>query len=109
MGILREAMLAETEDVEGSGKNARVQGMRICGKTGTAQVQDSANRVVGCNYWFASFAPYEKPRYAIVVVVQSDDIHHSGGEMCAPVAHDIYETILEKENSATGKILAAAN
>ena len=112
LNILHNAMLAETEDVEGTGKAAVVgPELRICGKTGTAQVQDSANRTTGYNYWFGSFAPYENPRYAVVVMVQ---IHGAmmaggGGAMCAPVAHDIYETILEKEKSAAGKILAAAN
>jgi penicillin-binding protein 2 len=104
--ILHNAMLAETEDVEGTGKAAVVPGLRICGKTGTAQVEDNHNRVVDHTTWFASFAPYEKPKYAVVVMVESGT---SGGESCAPIAHDIYETILEKEKSGAGKILAAAN
>jgi penicillin-binding protein 2 len=104
--ILHDAMLGETE--EGTGKNARVPGLRICGKTGTAQVQDSANRMTGYNYWFASFAPYEKPKYAVVVMVQiPGPLAGFGGSLCAPVAHDIYEEILRKEtNGSPGKALA---
>jgi penicillin-binding protein 2 len=105
--ILRDAMLAETEDAEGTGRAAVVPGLRICGKTGTAQVKDSANRLTGYNFWFASFAPYENPRFAVIVMVQSPGAG-SGGSVCAPIAHDIYEEILKKEKSAPGAWLAAA-
>jgi penicillin-binding protein 2 len=98
--VLHDAMLAETEDAEGTGQAARVPGLRICGKTGTAQVQDSANRLTGYNFWFASFAPYESPRYAVVVMVQSESNHGSGGLICAPIAHDIYEEILQTETTS---------
>jgi penicillin-binding protein 2 len=101
--ILHNAMVAETEDAEGTGQAAKVPGLRICGKTGTAQVTDEHNRVVDHTTWFASFAPYEKPRYAVIVMVESGS---SGGGTCAPIAHDIYETILEKEKTAAGKFLA---
>ena len=91
-----------------TGKAARVSGLQICGKTGTAQVQDSANRTTGYNYWFGSFAPYENPRYAVVVMVQIPGpmMTGGGGAMCAPVAHDIYEEIVKKENPGATKILA---
>jgi penicillin-binding protein 2 len=105
--ILHSAMLAETEDAKGTGNEVVVPGLRICGKTGTAQVQDSANRWIGYNFWFASFAPYENPRYAVVVMVQSVEHHGSGGVTCAPIAHDIYEEILNQEKTAGGRILAA--
>jgi cell division protein FtsI/penicillin-binding protein 2 len=72
-------------------------------------VQDSANRLIGHNFWFASFAPYEQPRYAVVVMVQSASERGSGGETCAPIAHDIYAAILKKQNSGAAKNLAAAN
>jgi penicillin-binding protein 2 len=104
--ILHDAMLAETVDEEGTGKAAVVPGIRICGKTGTAQRMDEHNNIVGWNYWFASFAPYENPRYAVVVMVQSED-RGSGGGTSAPIAHDIYEAILKQETGRPAKTLAA--
>ncbi|MEI7807129.1 MAG: penicillin-binding transpeptidase domain-containing protein [Verrucomicrobiota bacterium] len=103
--ILHNAMLAETEDAEGTGQAAKVSGLRICGKTGTAQVMDEHNRVVDHTTWFASFAPYESPRYAVVVMVEGGS---SGGGTCAPIAHDVYETILQKQTSVATKTLATA-
>jgi penicillin-binding protein 2 len=104
---LHNAMMSETEDPEGTGYPAfhlkgDVLNWRVCGKTGTAQRTDEHNNLVGWNYWFASFAPFESPRYAVVVMVQSEN-KGSGGGVCAPIAHDIYEAILEKENN--GKTL----
>ena len=97
--ILHDAMLGETEDPEGTGKAACVPGLHICGKTGTAQVQDNANRTTGYNYWFGSFAPYEAPHFAVVVMVQIPGpmMPGGGGRICAPIAHDIYEAILKSE------------
>jgi penicillin-binding protein 2 len=103
--ILRKAMLAETEDPEGTGQRAQVPGLHICGKTGTAQVQNERNQIVGHTYWFASFAPYENPRYAVVVMVQSEG-PGSGGSTCAPIAHDIYEAILKSEQPKSPPPLA---
>jgi len=99
LNILREAMLAETEDPEGTG-HAAVVGpeMRICGKTGTGQVMNEHNQEIDRTTWFASFAPYEHPRYAVVVMVESGTY---GGPTCAPIAHDIYEAILKSEKSNT--------
>ena len=107
--ILREAMLADTEDPDGTGYNAfrayyrAGSTMRVCGKTGTAQVTDERNRVVDHTTWFISFAPYEKPRYAVVVMVESGD---SGGGTCAPIACDIYGAIQQMEGTAGTKSLA---
>lgn len=108
--ILYNAMLGETEDAEGTGKAAVVgPALRICGKTGTAQVQDSAGELIGHNYWFASFAPFERPKYAVVVMVQMPGkTPGSGGLICAPIAHDIYEAILKKETTGATKPLALA-
>ena len=111
--ILHDAMLAETEDPEGTGRAAPVPGLRVCGKTGTAQVKDEHGQLIRWDYWFASFAPYENPRYAVVVMVQSEN-KGSGGFVCAPIAHDIYEAILNSEKPdavipATTQRVATAN
>jgi penicillin-binding protein 2 len=98
--LMHDAMLGDTEDADGTGKKAAVPGIRICAKTGTAQVQDEHNTLIGRTTWFASFAPYEKPHYAVVVMVENGDF---GGTTCAPVAHDIYAAILERERSILGK------
>lgn len=108
--IVREAMLGETEDPEGTGKEARVAGLRICGKTGTAQVQDSENHTIGYNYWFGSFAPYESPHYAVVVMVQvPGPLVGFGGSICAPIAHDVYQAIVNQETGKAPEMLGALN
>jgi penicillin-binding protein 2 len=106
MKILHDAMLGDTEDPDGTGTKAAVPGLRICAKTGTAQVQDERNVKTGLTTWFASFAPYEKPRWAVVVMVENGT---SGGSTCAPVARQVYSAILEAErsNAAKAKSLAA--
>ena len=107
LGILREAMRSETEDPEGTGYLAfhqadSILNLSVCGKTGTAQVKDEHGQSTSWNYWFASFAPYENPKYAVVVLVQSEG-RGSGGGFCAPIAHDIYAAILKKENAPASK------
>jgi penicillin-binding protein 2 len=110
--ILHEAMLAETEDPKGTGYFAfhgagSSLKISVCGKTGTAQVQDERNHTIGYSYWFASFAPYENPTYAVVVTVQiPGSMVGGGGTICAPIAHDIYEAILKKENVVAAKTVA---
>ncbi|MCX6927788.1 MAG: penicillin-binding transpeptidase domain-containing protein [Verrucomicrobia bacterium] len=104
--IMHDAMLADTEDPDGTGKRAAVPGLRICAKTGTAQVQDEHNVKTGLTTWFASFAPYEKPQWAVVVMVEDG---FSGGLTCAPVAHDIYVALLNRERESKGETLAKAH
>jgi penicillin-binding protein 2 len=98
--ILQDAMLGDTEDADGTGTKACVPGLRICAKTGTADVQDVHNAKIGKTTWFASFAPYEQPRYAVVVMVENGAF---GGTTCAPVAHQIYLAILDWERMDSAK------
>ncbi len=109
--IVHDAMLAETEDADGTGKHVRdhvsLTGLRICGKTGTAQVQNERNTTIGYTVWFASFAPFcppdsnEKPRYAVVVMVENvkSEPRVSGGTTCAPVAGLIYQALMDRERT----------
>jgi penicillin-binding protein 2 len=97
--IVRNAMLLdvthrdETGRLDGTGKRAAVEGLQVCGKTGTAQVMEG-HKLKEYTTWFVSFAPFESPRYAVVVVVEGGA---SGSGTCAPVAHDIYEAIVKRE------------
>lgn len=95
--IVRAAMRDDVAGDEGTGKNARVKDFAVCGKTGTAEVKQGT-RLVDKITWFASFAPYESPRYVVIVMVESGG---SGGGTCAPVARRIYEHLRDRERGGT--------
>ena len=96
-------MLADVEEEGGTGRGAGIPGMRVCGKTGTAQVKDEHNVLKDHITWFASFAPYESPRHAVVVMVESGA---SGGGTCAPIAQQIYRALQKWETTPKNEILA---
>ncbi len=67
----------------GTGVNARIRGVEVCGKTGTAQ-----NEREGKDHaWFVAFAPKDDPEIAVAVLQEYSG--GSGGSSCAPVARDI--------------------
>ncbi len=90
---IRDVMRADVEERDGTGHSARIPGLNICGKTGTAQVKQR-RKVIDHITWFVSFAPYESPRYVVVVMVESG---LSGGGTCAPLAQQIYRAIQKRE------------
>jgi len=94
--LVQQAMLADVEDPEGTGRRAAVPGMRICAKTGTAQ-KTLGRRQIGKTVWFASFAPFENPRYAVVVMIDED--MGSGGETGAPIAHQVYLALQKRDQA----------
>jgi cell division protein FtsI/penicillin-binding protein 2 len=81
-------LLAAVVD-SGTAKTARVPGIAIGGKTGTAQKYDAASRTYGKGLYvssFAGFAPAEGPRLVGVVVIdQPRGKHYYGGDVAAPV------------------------
>lgn len=96
--VLREAMLADVEDADGTGRRAAVPGVRIFGKTGTAEIK-RGNRLIDKITWFASFAAHENRQYVVVVMIESGA---SGGLTCAPVAGRIYEAIKNRPKPVAG-------
>ena len=86
LNAVRGAMLADVEDAEGTGTRAFVPGMRICAKTGTAQIQQG-RKTIGHTTWIASFAPFDNARYVVVVMIEDGT---SGGATSAPVAQQVY-------------------
>jgi penicillin-binding protein 2 len=91
LALVREGMRRVIEDDEGSGRRARVEGIPMGGKTGTAQYGSRAERKYT---WMAAFAPFDHPRYAAAIVVEEGE---SGGLTCAPMMHDLMEGILRPE------------
>jgi peptidoglycan glycosyltransferase len=85
------ADLMEQVVISGTGRKAAVPGVRIAGKTGTAQVTGKAPHA-----WFIGFGPVEAPsdvpQIAIAVVVESGgDFGESatGGSVAAPIAQKV--------------------
>ena len=97
---IRAAMRDDVLDPEGTGTTARVADYTVCGKTGTAEIK--GNGIKDKVTWFSSFAPFESPRYAVVVMVESGA---SGGRTCGPVARRIYEH-LRARDAGHGRPLA---
>jgi penicillin-binding protein 2 len=88
-GFLRHALAAVVKD--GTGALARVPGVEIAGKTGTAQTISKSDSAKGQDHaWFASFAPVDDPQYVVVVLVERGG---KGGQVAAPIARQIYEAI----------------
>ena len=83
------ALLMESAVNSGTGTAARISGVRVAGKTGTAEVDVDGERLN--HAWFVTFAPIEKPQVAIAVVSEFGGI---GGQVAAPIARNIYAGVL---------------
>lgn len=85
---VKELMLSVVES--GTGTAARISGVRVAGKTGTAQTQEGQ----APHAWFISFAPADSPRIAVAVVVEGGgDLGNeaTGGRVAAPIARQVLE------------------
>jgi peptidoglycan glycosyltransferase len=78
----------------GTGTNAQIPGVRVAGKTGTAQTAPGKP----ADAWFVAFAPAESGDVAVAVVVEGapNDGQISGGRLAAPVAKAVMEAILNR-------------
>jgi peptidoglycan glycosyltransferase len=74
---------------EGSGTAGALAGIRVAGKTGTAEVGEFAEFT---QPWFIAFAPVERPRAAIAVTVERTQ--GQGGTVAAPIAKGVLQALL---------------
>jgi len=72
---------------EGTGTKAKVSKVTVAGKTGTAEVGTDLRS----HAWFVGFAPADKPRVAIAVLVENGG---SGGSTAAPIASRVLKKAL---------------
>jgi cell division protein FtsI/penicillin-binding protein 2 len=94
LAFLRQSLWAVVND-GGTGVAARIPGLDVAGKTGTAQtMRDSKSEKGQDHAWFAAFAPVKDPEVVVVVLVERGG---HGGSTAAPIAKQIFSTIfLEK-------------
>ncbi|MCX7599442.1 MAG: penicillin-binding protein 2 [Armatimonadetes bacterium] len=79
---VRRSMREAVTSQRGTSRVMQGLGVSVAGKTGSAEHRP------GCptHAWYACFAPYEKPRYAVVVLVESGG---HGGAVAAPIARRV--------------------
>ena len=84
--------ILETVVSQGSGKNAKIEGYAMCGKTATSQtLPRSANRYISS---FLGFAPAEDPQILGLCIIHDPKGIYYGGTVAAPVIRGIFENIL---------------
>jgi penicillin-binding protein 2 len=81
--VIKNDLRSVVESPEGTGMLARVEGLSVSGKTGTAQVIGHSSHA-----WFVGYAPSENPKAAIAVFVEGAGY---GGEVAAPIAGAIFK------------------
>lgn len=85
--LLKSMMIEVAEN--GTGRNARVSGFTVAGKTGTAEVSSGGERP---NAWFVGFVDHAEHPLAICVVLEKGG---SGGSNAAPVAAKVLKKAIE--------------
>lgn len=79
LAAVREGMRDVVQAPDGTGRRARVPGVTIAGKTGTAQYGPGETNLH--RGWMIAFAPFDTPRYAAAMVIEEAE---SGGGTVAP-------------------------
>lgn len=77
---------------EGTGKNAKIEGFSIGGKTATSQTLPRSDHKYISS--FLGFAPADDPQVLVLVVINNPQGIYYGGTIAAPVAKEIFENIL---------------
>ena len=86
----------------GTGRHAQIEGVRVAGKTGTAQQTHrdrKTQQIEKINIaWFVAFAPVEHPEIAVAVALEGDEPgEYGGGTYAAPIARDVIKEYFDKK------------
>jgi peptidoglycan glycosyltransferase len=79
----------------GVASNARIKGVSVGGKTGTAQNGPGQPY----SLWFTGFAPADNPQYAVAVVIENgggQGQSGTGNSIATPIARKVLEAVLNK-------------
>jgi penicillin-binding protein 2 len=92
--LVRKGFWKVVNEDGGTGGRARLKDWVVAGKTGTAQATERGHEENVA--WFACFAPFDHPKYVVVVMVQGASGH--GGEVAGPIATRILERTLAEDD-----------
>lgn len=85
-------MILEKVVAEGSGKNGKVEGFRVGGKTATSQtLPRGSGRYIAS---FIGFAPADDPEVIALAIVHTPQGVYYGGQVAAPIVRQLFENIL---------------
>jgi peptidoglycan glycosyltransferase len=84
------ARMMEAVVASGTGTSAQIPGVRVAGKTGTAETGVEGKNMTA----FIAFAPVESPRVAIAVMLQEQS--GTGGSTAAPIAKQVLQALLRR-------------
>ena len=94
LDMIRQGMHDVVHGAGGTARGARIEGVEIAGKTGSAQTTIRGKKAT--HAWFVAFAPYKKPKYALCVTVLGGQ---AGGKVAAPIARELIDGIFAQEES----------
>ncbi|MEP6822130.1 MAG: penicillin-binding protein 2 [Chthoniobacterales bacterium] len=89
--LVRKGLWKVVNEDGGTGSVARLKNVVVAAKTGTAQATDRGHE--GTVAWFASFAPYDHPKYVVIVAVEAGEHGGHGGSVAGPIAARMLERI----------------
>ena len=106
MDMMRDVV----EENDGTGKRARVPGVEVAGKTGTAQKADARAGTYGVKRVasFVGFLPAKAPRYLVIVFVDEPTRNQYGGVVAAPAFREIASRVLTYTGALTEVQVAEA-
>ena len=105
MELVKRALIGVVNELHGTGKRAKLDKIRVAGKTGTAQVialpqeeeESVQERDIPYKFrdhaWFMAVAPAENPEIALAILVEHGGM---GGAVAAPIAKDMFESYFNK-------------
>jgi cell division protein FtsI (penicillin-binding protein 3) len=104
---VRDMLVSVVE--KGTGSAARITGLRIAGKTGTAQqLSGGAYSKEKYNASFAGFFPAENPRVALLVLLDSPTNGYYGGQVAAPIFREIARRVVNASMHGSEEIRIAS-
>ena len=93
---VRRMMRDVVEAKDGTGRKARIEGLEVAGKTGTAQKADRRAKTYGSKRLasFVGFLPAKDPEFLILVMVDEPTRNQFGGVVSAPVFSEIGSKVM---------------